>query len=133
MADKIYKRAKESKFSKDIIFTGSVSNEERDEFYKNALVFALPSFYEGFGLPVLEAMSYGVPCIVGDNSSLSEIAGGSALLVDANNSDDIAEKINLLLSDSELRKDLSQRGIENVKRFSWDKAGEKTLEVFVNA
>ena len=132
MADEIYKRAKESKFSKDIIFTGSVSDEERDEFYKNALIFALPSFYEGFGLPVLEAMSYGVPCVVGDNSSLSEIAGNSALLVDANNSADIAEKINLLLSNSELRKDLAQRGIENVKRFSWDKAGEKTLEVFVN-
>ena len=132
MADKIYKRAKESKFSKDIIFTGSVSDEERDELYKNALIFALPSLYEGFGLPVLEAMSYGVPCVVGDNSSLSEIAGNSALLVDANNSDDIAEKINLLLSNSELRKDLSQRGIENVKRFSWDKAGEETLKVFVN-
>ena len=129
MADKIYKRAKESKFSKDIIFTGSVSDEERDELYKNALIFALPSLYEGFGLPVLEAMSFGISCVVGDNSSLSEIAGKSALLVDANNSNDIAEKINLLLSDSELRKDLSRRGVENAKRFSWNRAGEKTLSV----
>jgi len=130
MAEEIYKRAKESKFSDDIIFTGSVSDEERDEFYKNALIFALPSFYEGFGLPVLEAMSYGVPCIVGNNSSLSEIVGDNALLVDANSSGDIAEKINLLLSNSELRKDLSRRGIENVEKFSWNKAAEKTLEVF---
>lgn len=133
MADEIYKKAKKSKFSKDIIFTGSVSNEERDEFYKNALIFALPSLYEGFGLPVLEAMSYGIPCVVGDNSSLSEIAGNSALFVDANNPDDIAEKINLLLSNSELRKDLSRRGVENVKRFSWDKAGEKTLGILANS
>ena len=100
-----------------------------DEFYKNALIFALPSLYEGFGLPVLEAMSYGIPCVVGDNSSLSEIAGNSALFVDANNSDDIAEKINLLLSNSELRKDFSRRGVENAKRFSWNEAGEKTLSV----
>ena len=132
MADEIYKRAKESKFSKDIIFTGGVSDKERDELYKNALIFALPSFYEGFGLPVLEAMSYGVPCVVGNNSSLFEIAGNSALLVDVNNSNDIAEKINLLLVDSELRKDLSRRGIENVKRFSWDNAAKKVLEIFKN-
>jgi len=130
MANKIYKRAKESKFSGKIIFTGSVSDKERNELYKNALVFALPSLYEGFGLPVLEAMSYGVPCIVGNNSSLSEIVGKSALLVNANSPNDIAEKINLLLSNSELRKDLSCRGIENVKKFSWDKAGERVLEGF---
>ena len=130
MADKIYKRAKESEFSSDIVFTGSVSNKERDELYKNALIFVFPSLYEGFGLPVLEAMNYGVPCVVGNNSSLSEIAGENALLVNANDSADIAEKINLLISDSELRKDLSQRGIENAKRFSWNKAAEKMLEVF---
>jgi|GEM_PF-188919 len=130
MADGIYKRAKESKFSQDIIFTGNVSDEKRNELYKNALIFALPSLYEGFGLPVLEAMSYGVPCVISDNSSLSEIAGRSALLVDANNSDDIAEKINLLLSNSELRKDLSRRGIENARRFSWDKAAKKMVKVF---
>lgn len=130
MANETYKRARESKFSRDIIFTGSVSDEKRDELYENALIFVLPSLYEGFGLPVLEAMSYGVPCVVGDNSSLSEIAGNSALFVDANNSDDIAEKISLLVSDSELRENLSQRGIENVKRFSWNKAGKKVLEIF---
>ena len=130
MADGIYKRAKKSKFSQDIIFIGNVSDKKRDELYKNALIFALPSLYEGFGLPVLEAMSYGVPCVISDNSSLSEIAGRSALLVDANNSDDIAKKINLLLSNSELRKDLSRRGIENARRFSWDKAAEKMVEMF---
>ena len=130
MADEIYKRAKESKFSKDIIFTGSVSDEERDEFYKNALIFALPSFYEGFGLPVLEAMSFGVPCVVGNNSSFPEIANDNALFVDANNSDDIAEKINLLISNGELRNNLSQKGIKNAENFSWIEAAKKTLEIF---
>ncbi|MEA1936736.1 MAG: glycosyltransferase family 1 protein, partial [Patescibacteria group bacterium] len=130
MADETYKKAKESKFSREIIFTGSVSDKERDELYKNASVFALPSFYEGFGLPVLEAMSYGVPCVVGDNSSLSEIVGDSALLVDANNPNDIAKKISSLLSNSELRKDFSQRGLKNAEKFTWKKTAEKMLEVF---
>lgn len=129
LADKTYKRAKESKFSKDIIFKGNVSDKDLVNLYKNATVFVMPSLYEGFGLPVLEAMSFGIPCVVSDNSSLSEIAGTSALLVDASNSGDIAEKINLLLSDSKLRKDLSWRGIKNAKKFNWAKAAEKTLEV----
>jgi glycosyltransferase involved in cell wall biosynthesis len=133
MADEVYKKAKESKFSDEIIFTGSVSDDELADLYKNAEIFVMPSLYEGFGLPVLEAMSYGVPCVVSDNSSLREIAGDSALLVDAHNSNDIAEKINILLNDEELRKDLSHRGLENIKKFSWIKAAEKTLEVLLSS
>ncbi len=130
MADEIYKKAKESKFSDDIIFKGSVSDDELADLYKNAAIFVLPSLYEGFGLPVLEAMSYGIPCVISDNSSLSEIAGDSALLVDAYNPNDIAEKINVLLNDEKLRRDLSHRGVENAGKFSWIKAAEKMAEVF---
>ena len=132
LADEIYKKAKESKFSDDIIFTGSVSDNKLAELYKNAAIFVLPSLYEGFGLPVLEAMSYGIPCVVSDNSSLSEIADDSALLVDAYNPNDIAEKINVLLNDEKLRRDLSHRGVENAGKFSWIKAAEKTARVFEN-
>jgi glycosyltransferase involved in cell wall biosynthesis len=130
MANGTYKRAKESKFSKDIIFTGSVSDCELMQLYKNALMFVLLSLYEGFGLPVLEAMNFGIPCVVSDNSSLGEIAGGSALLINAYDSNDIAEKISMLLASEELRKDFSRRGIENVKRFNWIESARKTLEVF---
>ena len=112
-----------------IIFKGSVSDDELANLYKNASIFVMPSLYEGFGLPVLEAMSYGVPCVVSDNSSLREIVGNNALLVDANNSNDLAEKMSALLNDEKLRKDLSRRGIENAKRFSWIKSAEKTLAV----
>ncbi|MBW2661450.1 MAG: glycosyltransferase family 4 protein [Deltaproteobacteria bacterium] len=129
MADEIYKKAKGSKFSDDIIFMGSVSDNKLADLYKNAAIFVLPSLYEGFGLPVLEAMSYGIPCVISDNSSLSEIAGDSALLVDAYNPNDIAEKINVLLNDEKLRKELSEKGIENAGKFSWIKAAEKTLAV----
>ncbi len=129
LSDEIYKKAKESKFSEEIIFKGSVSDDELDSLYKNASIFVMPSLYEGFGLPVLEAMSYGIPCVVSDNSSLREISKGSALLVDANDSNDIAEKMSALLNDEKLRKDLSNRSLENIKRFNWIKAGEKTLSV----
>jgi glycosyltransferase involved in cell wall biosynthesis len=130
MANKTYKRAKESKFSKDIIFTGSVNDCELAQLYKNALMFVLPSLYEGFGLPVLEAMNFGIPCIVSDNSSLGEIAGDSALLINAYDSNDIAEKINMFLASKELRKDFSQRSVENAKKFDWVESARKTLEVF---
>ncbi len=129
LSDEIYGKAKESKFSEEIIFKGSVSDNELDSLYKNASIFVMPSLYEGFGLPVLEAMSYGIPCVVSDNSSLREIAGDGALLVDAYNPNDIAEKINVLLGDKELRKNLSEKGIENAKRFSWIESAEKTLKV----
>lgn len=130
MADKICKRARKSEFSKDIIFTGGVSDDELARIYKNALIFVLPSLYEGFGLPVLEAMSYGVPCVVSDNSSLLEIADDHALLVNAFSSDDIAEKISMFLTNEALRKDFSQRGIKNAEKFSWIESARKTLNIF---
>lgn len=130
LANKTFEKAKKSKFSEDIIFKGKVSDEDLAELYQNALMFVLPSLYEGFGLPVLEAMSYGVPCIVSDNSSLTEIVDDHALLVNANSSDDIAQKISMFLNNDFLRKDFAQRSLENIKEFSWEKAGKETLEVF---
>ena len=132
MADEIYKKAKESKFSDEIIFMGSVSDDKLSNLYKNASIFVMPSLYEGFGLPVLEAMSYGIPCVISDNSSLREIAiNGSeqACLFTTGDSNDIAEKINTLLNNEKLRKDLSEKGIENAKRFSWEKAAKETMAV----
>jgi len=129
MAEKIYKRAKESEFSKDIIFTGNVYGEELNRLYRNAVIFILPSLYEGFGLPVLEAMSWGVPSIVSDNSSLREIASDAALYVDAEDSSDIAEKLSAFLSNDNLRKDFSQRAVRNARKFSWIESAKKTLEV----
>ena len=133
LSDKIYKKAKESEFSKDIIFKGNVSDDELANLYKNASIFVMPSLYEGFGLPVLEAMSYGVPCVVSDNSSLREIANKSTLFVDACSSTDIAKRISNLLNNKELRKELSKKGIENAKKFSWKKSARETLTVLENA
>ncbi|MCK5123072.1 MAG: glycosyltransferase family 4 protein [Candidatus Pacebacteria bacterium] len=135
LSDEIYRKAKESKFSDEIIFKGSVSDDELANLYKNAAVFVMPSLYEGFGLPVLEAMSYGIPCVVSDNSSLREIAinnNEQACLFTTGDSNDIAEKINALLSDEGLRKELSEKGIENARRFSWEKAAREMIKVFTN-
>ena len=129
-SDAIYKRAEESRFAKDIIFLGGVSNDHLDDLYQNALAFVLPSLYEGFGMPVLEAMNYGIPCIVSDNSSLAEVSRDSALLIDAYNSSDIAEKIELLYKNENLRKEFARKGAERAKSFNWEKAAEQTLKVF---
>lgn len=132
-ANRVYKKAKASEASKSIVFLGNVDSDQIVELYKNALIFVMPSLYEGFGLPALEAMSFGVPCVVGDNSALSEIADDHALLVNAYNSVDIAEKINLFLKNDFLRNDFSKRSIKNAKNFSWTESAKKTLETFRKA
>jgi len=130
MANKTYEKARKSKFSKDIIFVGKVSNRHLAELYQNALVFVMPSLYEGFGLPVLEAMSYGVPCAVSDNSSLAEIVDDHGLLFDAYSSGDIAQKISMFLNNDVLRKDFSERSLQNAKKFNWIESARKTLKIF---
>jgi glycosyltransferase involved in cell wall biosynthesis len=130
MANKTYEKARASKFSKDIIFTGKVDNKRLAELYQNALVFVMPSLYEGFGLIVLEAMSCGIPCAVSDNSSLAEIVDDHGLLFDAYSSSDIAQKISMFLNNDVLRKDFAQRSLQNVKKFTWEKSARETLETF---
>lgn len=114
----------------DMVFTGFVTDEEMNLLYNGASVFAFPSLYEGFGLPVLEAMLCGVPVVVSSNSSLMEVAGDAALLVDPLDPRDMAEKMNMALADSALREDLRMRGFLNVKRFSWRKAAEETVNFY---
>jgi glycosyltransferase involved in cell wall biosynthesis len=124
-------KTQKSKFRKDIILTGFISEEEKWKLLKNADVFLFPAFYEGFGLPILEAQSMGTPVVAGDNSSMREITNfllfpkgkiqSSALLVNPHNSQEIAEAAYKLISDKDLRNDIIERGYENIKRFSWEK------------
>ncbi len=130
--DKIKRRAERSEYGKDIILKGYVSKREKEELYQNADVFVTPSLYEGFGLPILEAMSYGVPVICSDNSSLPEVAGSAGLLVDPNNTQEIAEAINRVLNNVDLREEMVKRGFENAKKFSWEKCARETMEVLMN-
>lgn len=108
-------------------FLESVNDEELSVLYKNALCYVLPSLYEGFGLPVLEAMKAGCPVITSDVSSLPEAGGNACLYVDPNDVDDIAEKIRKLVTSDKLRNDLIAKGKEQVKKFSWNKTAKETL------
>ncbi len=110
-------------------FLDFVPDDELGELYKHAQCYVLPSLYEGFGLPVLEAMQYGCPVITSKVSSLPEAGGDAVLYVDPENSKDIAEKIEKLLSDNDLRKKLIDKGKLQVKKFSWEKTARETLAV----
>ena len=128
----IKKTIQESSFSKDIILKNYISEEEKDELYKKADLFILPSLYEGFGLPVLEAMNYGVPVICSNASSLPEVAGDAALLIDPNNTQEIAEAMNKVFNDDDLRNKMIEKGFENVKRFNWKKCAKETADVLLD-
>ncbi len=110
-------------------FLDYVTDEEMPGLYKNAECFVLPSLYEGFGLPVLEAMQNDCPVILSDTSSLPEAGGNAALYVNPENVDDIAKKIDKVLSDPKLRLEMIKKGREQVKKFSWEKTAKETLKV----
>ena len=114
----------------DVIFTGYVPMNDLVAIYSSASVFVHPSFYEGFGLQVLEAMSCGCPVITSNTSSLPEVTGKAGLLVNPENVDEISEAIYKVISDSGLRDRLVKEGFSQVEKFSWQKTAEKTLEVY---
>lgn len=119
-----------SPFNNRIHYLGHVTDEEVVHLYNFCEAFCFPSLYEGFGLPPLEAMSCGAPVLTSNNSSIPEVVGDAALQVNPLSVDEIAEGINLLLSDTELRTEFKNRGLERAKKFSWDKAAKQTLNVF---
>ena len=125
----IFEKARKSKYAKDIIFTGQISREELSEIYRNAEVFVLPSFYEGFGLTILEAMAEGIPVIASNVSSIPEVVGDAGVLVNPYKVDEIAEAIYKIITDNDLRNKLIQKGFKQVQKFSWEKCGKETIEV----
>lgn len=110
-------------------FLDFVSDEDLSLLYQNAICYVLPSLYEGFGLPVLEAMKHNCPVITSNVSSLPEAGGDAALYVDPNNTKDIAEKIELLASDRKLREELIKKGKNQINKFSWEESAKKALAV----
>lgn len=115
--------------SDSVVFLDNVTDEDLPAFYKNAEIFILPSLYEGFGLPILEAMRYGCPVLTSKISSLPEAGGDAAVYFDPENVTDIVEKMDKVLSDERLRNDMIKKGHEQVKKFSWEKSTEQVLKV----
>ena len=113
-----------------VVFTGYVSDLDLDALYTGATVFVLPSFNEGFGLPVLEAMAHGVPVVVSDRSSLPEVVGDAGLLVDPYDIQSIANAIEQLTADESLRRELGRRGRDRAQLFSARLFAKKHLEVY---
>lgn len=113
----------------NVLFLDYVSDEDLPLFYRNAKVFVLPSLYEGFGLPVLEAMRFDCPVITSNISSLPEAGGDAALYTDPNDENDIARQIEKVVSNEKLRQEMIEKGREHFKKFTWQKAAKDVLAV----
>jgi glycosyltransferase involved in cell wall biosynthesis len=107
-----------------------VSREELGRLVGGALAQLYPSLYEGFGMPVLEAMACGTPVITSTSSSLPEVAGGAAVLADPTSVDSIAHAICMVANDASLRADLRDKGIARARQFSWERAAKETLAIY---
>ncbi|TDT62332.1 glycosyltransferase family 4 protein [Fonticella tunisiensis] len=114
----------------DVIFTGYVPVEELPVFYNAASVFCYPSFYEGFGLPPLEAMACGTPTIASNVTSIPEILGDDALYIKPENIDDIAEKLLMLIEDEKLRIEMSFKGLRRSAMYNWKKTAVETINAY---
>ena len=119
-----------SKENNKVIRLGFVPDEDLVAIYNLAQVFIMPSLYEGFGLPVLEAMACGCPVITSKEGSLGEVAKDSAYFVDAYNAEDIEKGIREVFSNNQLKNELREKGFENVQKFSWKKTASDTLDVY---
>ncbi len=117
--EEIKARISQSKYKEDIVLFGFVKDARKWQLYRNADVFLFPTLYEGFGLPVLEAQSQGVPVITSNTSSLPEVANGSAFLVDPMEPKFIADAMIALTGDKKMADDMVKKGYKNIKRFSW--------------
>ena len=117
----------------DIRFTGYVRESDLPALYTDALCFVYPSYFEGFGLPVLEAMACGTPVVAGNRTSLPEVVGDAGLLVDPFDRSELARAIGRIIDDESLRHKLRARGLERAREFSWRETARRTLEVYERA
>ncbi len=130
LSEETFSQAERSPFPSDIRFTGYVPDKDLAALYTGAELFAYPSLYEGFGLPVLEAMACGTPVVCANTSSLPEFAGDAALLVSPEDSDAIADALEAVCTDSGIREGLTQRGTERAAEYHWERSAEKLVGIY---
>jgi glycosyltransferase involved in cell wall biosynthesis len=118
---------------RDVVFLGRRPTAEVAALHRGALALVYPSLLEGFGLPIVEAMSCGAPVITSDRSSMAEIAGGAALTADPHDVDALAAAMSRVAADAALRQELRARGRQRVAEFSWERAASQTLAIFEEA
>src|SRR3989344_353094 len=128
----IYKKVEELDLQKEVEFKGYVTDNELAVLYQNAFCFVLPSLYEGFGIPILEAMSFDCPVISSFASSLPEVGGEACLYFDPKDPLELKEKLTLLAENRKLRSDLIKKGGQRIRLFSWQKCAKSTLDLLSN-
>jgi len=131
--DETFRAAAKSAARRDIKFTGYIKDQDLPALYSGALCFIYPSYFEGFGLPVLEAMQCGVPVLAANRTSLPEVVGDAGLLFDPFNAKAIAEALARVIEDSNYRAELGHRGIERARAFKWTTSARLTLEIYYRA
>lgn len=133
MYEKIFELVKELKLEEKMIFTGFIEEEEKPYLIAGAKAFVFPSFYEGFGIPVLEAMSLGVPVVTSREGSLPEVGGNAAIYCDSYNIETIAAAMQKVLDLSTKEKnEIIEEGLKRCERFNWEKCAKQVLEVLEN-
>jgi glycosyltransferase involved in cell wall biosynthesis len=129
----IFERVQRLELTERVIFPGYVADQDKPALLSGALAYVFPSLYEGFGLPVLEAMACGAPVLTSNCSSLPEVAGEAALLVDPHHTAEIADGMIQLISNADLRRRFVERGYRQIQAFSWPKAAAQVLEILEKA
>ncbi len=127
---KIFALIEELNLQDDVVFTDYVSDEYLVKLYNAADLFVYPSLYEGFGLPPLEAMACGCPVITSNISSLPEVVGDAGMMIDPNDIDGLTSAMLKILTDNELREELSRKSLDRAKMFSWKKTANETWKVY---
>ncbi|TET83266.1 glycosyltransferase family 1 protein [candidate division TA06 bacterium] len=130
MCDEVFDTARRSRLRGKILFTGYVGDHDLPYLYKLARAVAYPSLYEGFGLPVIEAMACGRPVLTSNRAAMAEVACDAALLVNPEDVEEIADGLYNLISDRELRKRLVVSGLRRASSFTWERAAKSTLAVY---
>jgi len=131
--EKIKNKTNNSKYKNDIILTGYVSDEDKFYLMADADVFLFPTFYEGFGLPILEAQSVGTPVVTSNVSSMPEVAGDGAVLINPKDISAIAEAVYKLISNESYKNDIIEKGYNNLKRFSWENCAREVADILLSS
>ena len=126
----VFSVAEELDLQEDVIFPGYIPQEELPLWYNAADFFVYPSLYEGFGLPPLEAMACGTPVITSNTSSLPEVVGEAGILVNPDSVEEVAEAMQRVLTDSNLRAEMRRKGLDRAREFSWQRTAQETVRVY---
>jgi glycosyltransferase involved in cell wall biosynthesis len=128
--DEIFGKVEELSLENKIVFPGFIADEDLPALYNLAELFVFPSLYEGFGLPPLEAMACGTPVVTSDRPSLPEVVGEAGLMVEATDSQELAEVMERVLTDENLRQEMREKGLKQAERFTWEAAAGKLLDMY---